>query len=232
MGFYGSGFNAWGVQTNQKYLSAMAVLAVKGQELASIDSGRALDRFLAALRYSLRTHLTGDMSGSDGSQWGRTWISALGIERMMHGVIGAMDCLDDEDRERLQRMMCDEADWNLFDHERHGRKGVRANVWGASGENNPESNLWVGCHLWRTAQMYPEHPHAGDWTEAAHDFLINSVSVQSDADNADIVAGRPVKRSGSRAPISFRTTRLTIIPTSMWGIWPSACPTRQFCTST
>jgi len=37
IGCYGSGFNYWGVQTNQKYLAAMAVLAVKGENVPGLD---------------------------------------------------------------------------------------------------------------------------------------------------------------------------------------------------
>ena len=88
LGCFGSGYNSWGVQTNQKYLGAMAVLATHPEldEAAAGCSREAiLDRALRALRYSLATHVSGDHHCSDGTRWGHTWISALGIERMMHG---------------------------------------------------------------------------------------------------------------------------------------------------
>jgi len=192
IGCYGSGFNYWGVQTNQKYLAAMAALAVKGENVPDLDRQWALDRALGALRYSLRTHHTGDLDRTDGSRWGRTWISTLGTERMMHGVILLQPHLANDDRRRLREMMCDEADWQCYHHERGGKKGPLGNVWGNSGANNPESNIWVGAHLWRTAQTYPDHPHASDWQELAHRYLINGVSVEGDATDQTIVAGKPV----------------------------------------
>jgi hypothetical protein len=187
LGCYGSGYGAWGVQTNQKYVSVMAVLG----HFAKDD--RAAGRALAALRYSLRTHLSGDRNATDGARWGHTWISPLGIERMMHGVTLLEGRFEAEDHQRLAAMLTSEADWQAFSHQRGSMKGVQGDVWGTSGKNNPESNIWVGALLWRVAAMYPEHPHAGQWREAAHRFLMNGVSIEADAADQTVVAGRAVR---------------------------------------
>lgn len=178
-GFYGTGYNAWGVQTVQKHLAASAVL---GQVT---DDRRATHRALAALRFSLASHVSaeGPVKCSDGTRWGRTWISPLGIERMMFGVRALGPHLTDADHAALRRVLVSEADWHMTAHERHGHRGVQADKWNHTGRNNPESNLWVGAILWRAAAMYPDTPQAPAWRETAERFLFNGVSVETDADH-------------------------------------------------
>ncbi len=196
-GCYGTGYNAWGEQTNQKYLSAMAVVADAddaASDPAQADLAvKARERALAALRFSLHSHIAGGGTCTDGTPWGHTWISALGIERMMHGVYILRPHFTDEDHTNLRRMLVSEADWLLHHHRRGSQQGVFADPWNHTGKNVPESNLWNGALLWRTAMMYPDHAHADDWQEQAHRFLMNAVSIPHDAHDATLVAGKPVK---------------------------------------
>lgn len=173
LGCYGSGYNSWGVQTNQKYLAGLSALAARGDELAR-------ERALAALRFSLATHHTGDARCTDGSRWGRTWISALGIERMMFAIPLLDPFLTDADRATLHRVLADEAHWLCSDFCRGSQRGIVAGQWNASGCNQPESNLWNGAILWRAAAMMPRHPEAALWRDTARTFLVNSVSVPDD----------------------------------------------------
>ena len=69
-----------------------------------------------------------------------------------------------------------------------------ADVWNSSGKNAPESNLWNGAILWRTAAMVPDHPAAAEWQERAHTFLVNSVSVAVDAADETMLAGKQVRQ--------------------------------------
>lgn len=190
-GFYGTGFNSWGVQTNQKYFSALAILAAHPDSPA--DTTWATQRALAALRFSLSSHVSGDGFCSDGTQWGHTWISALGIERMMFAVHALREQLSEDDRAALRRVLCSEADYLLHDYTRGRSAKITGNVWNESGENVPESNLWNGALLWRTAATFPDHPRCDEWKERAHCFLINAVSVPDDETNETIVAGKPVR---------------------------------------
>jgi len=195
LGCYGTGYNTWGVQTNQKYLGAMAALAVLGEEESSISQGTrewARERALAALRYSLRSHVSGDRTRTDGSRWGHTWISGLGIERMMYGVYLLEPYLAEEDRAGLRRVLTSESDWILHDLRRGRHEGVVAGLWAESGRNVPESNVWNGAILWRAAAMYPDHPQAAAWRESAHRLFINAVSVEDDAQDERVVAGKPI----------------------------------------
>lgn len=196
LGCYGTGYNWWGVQTNQKYLAAMAILAAHGGSVGA-DTGRALQRALAALRFSLASHVArSEATGvtcTDGKAWGQTWISALGIERMMHGLAAIHRHLTDDDRAALRQVITNEAEWLYSSHRRGDHHGVFADLWNASGENAPESNIWNGALLWRAAAMYPEHPQAHAWRERAHEFLINGVSVPDDAESELVLADKPVK---------------------------------------
>jgi hypothetical protein len=190
-GFYGTGFNSWGVQTNQKYFATLATLATHPASPA--DRQWAKDQALAALRFSLASHKSSEGRCSDGTQWGHTWISALGIERMMFAVHALREELNDTDHEALQRMLCSEADYLLCNYSRGKWNDITGNVWNDTGQNAPESNLWNGALLWRAAVSYPDHPRANDWKERAHRFLINAVSVPGDEYNETLVAGKPVR---------------------------------------
>lgn len=192
-GCFGTGYNHWGVQTNQKYLAAMAVLAALGENDEGLDRQWALERALAALRFSLESHHSGPSSCTDGSQWGHTWISALGLERMMHGAALLRPHLGERELEGLQRVLTSEADWLLTSHTRGKHHGVFGDPWNHSGKNAPESNLWNGALLWRTAVLYPAHPHAEDWREQALLFMINGVSVPADEKDDRILDGKAIR---------------------------------------
>jgi hypothetical protein len=190
-GWYGTGYNNWGVQTNQKYCGAMAVLSALGPEPRR---PRALDRALAALRFSLDSHVSGSGACSDGTRWGHTWISALGIERMMHGVALLETHLDSGLSTGLRRVLTSEAEWLATSHRRGDQHGVVGDVWAASGRNAPESNLWNGALMWRAAVRYPDDPRAPTWREQALLMMINGVSVAADADDRRIVDGLPIRQ--------------------------------------
>ncbi len=189
LGCFGSGYNSWGVQTNQKFLGACAVLAADpelDEEAAGRGRGELLDRALRALRFSLASHVSGDHHCSDGTQWGHTWISALGVERMMHGVDAIAEQMTEEDHEGLRRMLVSESD-ALLDLE------VTATKWAADGGNRPESNIWNGALLARVCMMYPDEPRVEAWMEKGHRFLVNGISIEADAEDGTIIAGRPIK---------------------------------------
>ncbi|HIT76845.1 MAG TPA: hypothetical protein IAA98_14795 [Candidatus Avipropionibacterium avicola] len=190
VGHFGTGYNAWGVQTNQKYLGTLAHLA--SGAVPGVDQQWALDRAVAALRYSTRTHLSGPDRAVDASQWGHTWISVLGIERMMFALDRLGDQLGEQDRADLERMLASEADWLAVEHQRGDQHGVVAGQWASSGRNVPESNLWNGSLLWRTAARQPDHPRAEQWREKAIEFMVNGVSVSADADSDQVLDGHRV----------------------------------------
>jgi hypothetical protein len=191
-GVYGTGYNGWGVQTTQKYLAALAALAHYGNDAAGVDVEWARERALAALRFNFASHKSGSFHCTDGTQWGHTWISALGIERMMFGVHLLRPHFTDQDETALQKMLVSEADWLLHDYHRGNKIGIKATQWASDGGNDPESNIWNGALLWRVSQMYPFHQNAAAWQERASCFLINGVSIPDDAQNTKIIDAKPV----------------------------------------
>lgn len=182
IGFYGTGYNHWGVQTNQKYLAAMAMLGHR------TGDKHATSRAMAALRFSLRSHVSAkdqpdSIACMDNTYWGCTWISALGVERMMFAVHALEPHLTDHDKRALKRMLTAEANWQHEHHHRGKHHGVTADKWNHTGKNNPESNIWNGALLWRTAVMYPQHPQAHHWRDKAESFLFNGISIDADTDH-------------------------------------------------
>lgn len=192
-GYFGTGYDAWGVQTVQKYVASMATLATSAHPQAADIREWALQRALAALRYNLATHKSGPLCCTDGSKWGHTWISALGIERMMHGVLRIIPMLTHDDCASLRRVLISEARWSYQDHSRYPARGVFGSRWAKDEKNAPESNIWTGALLWRVASMYPEHPESVAWKQRACAYFINGISVPDDEFNEKIVDGLPVK---------------------------------------
>jgi len=190
LGCFGTGFNSWGVQTNQKYVGAVAALALDpAADEAAIGLSREhlLCRALAALRYDLATHISGTLRRTDDTQWGHTWISGLGLERMMHAVDHLDEHLTDEDRDALRRVLTSEAAWLYESYP------VRGDRWNESHANVPESNYWNGAILLRAAMMYPDAAQRDAWTERGLEFLTSAISVPADAADETLLDGRPVR---------------------------------------
>ncbi len=187
---YGPGYLHWGVQSNWNYAAALATLTVQSDVA---DAAKWRDQAVSALRYALATHVTGKLFGNDGKQWGHTWISTLGIERAMHGIYHLLPHLTDEDAAALRRVFVSEANWLYREARRGNHAGVVAGKWGSSGKNAPESNIWCGSFLWRIAHAYPDEPDVAAWKERAHEYFINGISIEADAGDSSLVAGKPIR---------------------------------------
>lgn len=189
LGCYGPGYLTWGVQSNLNYAGAIATLAMK---TTPPNKAKWRDRALSAMRFALATHVTGRRPGNDGKPWGNSWISMLGIERAMHGLSAMAGEFSTSDHDDLRRVLISEADWLLLHAANEKNAGVGAGLWSSSEHNEPESNIWSGSLLWRVAGMYPEEAHAAAWKDQAHRYLVNGVSVEADALDSTLIAGRPV----------------------------------------
>ena len=189
---YGTGYDAWGVQTNQKAMSALAVLSTD-PELDEVRIGMSRDELTEhakrLLRFSLESHKVGTFRCTDGRSWGHTWISALGIERMMHAVDELEGVLTDSDRDLLRRVLCSECDWltDCYVRSASGEPGVIKA--GLVSNNDPESNLWNGVLLCRTAMMYPDAPRAAEYWDKGLSFILAGISIEEDAESDEVVDG-------------------------------------------
>jgi hypothetical protein len=186
---YGVGYhNHWAIQANATAFTAFACLAADPDtdcRRTGQSRDELLDTALGLLRFTLRGHLAGGGSCVDGQAWGHSWISALCQERMMHGVEAIAQALNARDLDDLHAMLVSEADWLLDQYP------IVAALTGP--ENRPESNMWNGALLCRTATLYPEAPRAAEYREKAHGFLLNAISIPSDAQCETVVAGRPLR---------------------------------------
>jgi hypothetical protein len=183
---YGTGYNGWGVQTQQKALAALAVLAADpefDEARAGVSRDVLRERALDLLRFTLESHIEGSYHCTDGASWGHTWISALGVERMMHGMEALEPHLTDDDRNLLCAVLLSESAW-LLEH-----YPVEA---GPVERNKPESNIWNGALLHRAAALYPDDPRAAAFREKGTRFLLNGISLPDDASSAQLVDGRPL----------------------------------------
>ncbi|MBQ7039269.1 MAG: hypothetical protein IJN39_01745, partial [Clostridia bacterium] len=172
---YGTGYGGWAVQTNQKALAAIAVLGVK------TNNHDAIEKALGMLRFSLRTHIEGDMVCLDGKKWGHTWISILGIERMMHAIYLLIPYMTEDDKALMEKVFVSECEWICDNHP------ILANPDASSKHNAPESNMWNGAFLYRVAKMYPHIPRAKDFIEKGEAFMLNALSIESDVGKDGVV---------------------------------------------
>lgn len=185
---YGSGgSDHWSVQSNLKALAALAVLAADKDfqpARAQVARDQLLDQARDCLRFALHTHHSGEGTCTDGKSWGHSWISALGLERVFHGIEALRPHLEDDDHAAIARLVASEADWLLTSYD------VKA---GQVEDNKPESNLWNGILLHRAAILAPDHEHAEVWKEEGTRFLLNGISHPDDATSETMVAGKAVK---------------------------------------
>lgn len=188
LAYYGDGTNGWGCQTNLKAFTAFAILATSdhlNETNTGLSREKLLELTLSMLRYSLESHKVGSYhtTDSDTFRWGHTWISALGVERMMHAVMEIRDYLSPHDHELLRAMLISESDWLL------DKYPITA---GLADNNHPECNMWNGAILYRTAMMYPDAPRSEEYIEKSKVFFANSMSMESDETNPEILDGKPM----------------------------------------
>ena len=184
---YGPGFHTnWGIQTHAKATSSFAVVACLEEiDLSSISISREelIKTTLSMIRYFLRTHLTGDIDCTNGGKWGHSWIYALSVERIFHAFELFEDYMNDDDKARLKAMMISEGDYLLENY----------TILAGLVENNmPESNIWNGAILYRTAVLYPDAPNANRYMEKAYQFFANGISAEADENSNQIVGGKRI----------------------------------------
>ena len=168
----------WAVQANMTAFSALAVLAMSPEleeKNISVSRSELQKTALKLLRYSIRTHKSGTEYCTNNQQWGLSWISGLSLERMRHGYEAIEELLEDDDRNAMRRIMEAESNFLLDEYEIKAGFGYY--------ENKPESNLWNGAVLLRTATYYPDFERKNECLQKAMGFFANGISVPSDAES-------------------------------------------------
>ena len=198
--YYNTGESGhWAVQSNQQVAGALACLAENPEILAEAGAEQDADELrelaLSMMRYSIRTHVTGDLTCTDGQQWGRHWISVLGLERATPGLsLLRRRCFTAEDEERFRALVAAECEYRMNEYE------VVAAPDASTGRNKPESNIWNGAFLLRAASVYPStlptstrHSSLVTRHSRGTQFLLNGLSFPEDATDETLVLGRPVR---------------------------------------
>lgn len=185
--YYGTGEAAhWAVQSNFNVAGGMAILAEYSKN--PVLAKEANDLALKLFRYNLYTHKTNSMKNSCGSQWGGSWISILGLERMSAAHLILERSLTKKDQTAFKKLRCYEADWLLENYP------VVADIEGYySGNNKPESNYWNASFLFKTAMDYPDLPNREIYLERACALFLNSISIPADAKSNKKFRGKPLK---------------------------------------
>ena len=187
---YGTGeSHHWAVQTNMNAFAALAVLVTSldlDEKVIGMSRKELLDITLKMLRYTLRTHLSGEKFCSNNKQWGHSWISVLALERMMHGFDAVQEFISEDDKLAMRRILESESNNILDNYE------IVAGI--ENSKNKPESNIWNGALLLRTAAYYHDTPRKDEYLQKATRFFINGISIPSDKDLTEIFNGKAVQK--------------------------------------
>jgi hypothetical protein len=212
MKFYGEGTGQhWALQTNNNAFAAYAVLAADPDtDYRIIGSSRdeLVGNALGMLRYTLSTHQSGPLSTIDGRKWGHNWISPLCIERMVHGIEAMDEFLTSKDRTNWLRVLASESEWLVEQYEIQAGIGELSNKLTAHkfyfqddlhtvdkhSPNKPENNIWSGCLLYRASLLIFDEKIKSKYLERARQFLLNGISVPSDAKSDRLYGGRPLSQ--------------------------------------
>ena len=189
IGWYGiNTCDSWMIQSNLNIAGALFALSEEPELPGAILSQDELRSYaLKIFRNVLQTHRVGGKKGPEGKCWGNTWISVLGLERMAHTFDILQKYLNDEEKELFHNLCRSEADFLLADS-----FPVLAGIDAFEGKNKPESNIWNGSFLFRTAMNFPGHPQAAAWKNKATRFLLNGISIPDDRISQELFAGRPL----------------------------------------
>ncbi len=176
----------WSLQANNTAAAAFAVLAADPATdfpRAGMSRDEMHSWALRLIHFALTSHHAGGGAATDGQSWGHSWISALCLERLMHGLDALGPAMPEADRALLGRVLVSEADW-LLDH--------YDVVAGLVHHNKPESNIWNGCLLHRAARLIPDAPRRAAYLDKGTRFLLNGISLPADAESREVIAGRPL----------------------------------------
>ncbi len=186
LSYYGTGeAGHWAIQSNFNVAGALAVLANTAEDIP-LDKNELRDLALRLFRYNLSAHQTGNGHASCGNKWGCSWISILGLERMVAGQLALEPYFTDADRDAFRKLRLAEADFLLtYD--------IVAGMCADDKVNKPESNYWNGSFLYRVYIDYPDAPNRQAYLEKSCAFLLNAISHPLDAAGTDFYLGKELR---------------------------------------
>ena len=188
LAYYATGeADHWAMQSHLNICGVFAVAAEypEIERSTGISQDDLRETALKLFRYALRTHMTGDFLTTNGKQWGCHWISVLGLERMTRALNLLEPYMTADDLSRLREIRLCESRWRLNSYP------VVAGVEAETRCNKPESNMWNGGFLLRTAADYPDDPDCEAFRSKGIQFILNAICRESDLESDEIFSGKP-----------------------------------------
>ncbi|MCS7254881.1 MAG: hypothetical protein NZ781_12780 [Armatimonadetes bacterium] len=219
LGYFGDGrSDENGMRTLGNFILVYAYLATRADydpSVSGVSKDVIKERALSAIRYMIRTHLTGDLKCTDGRQWGNHWQSAWWTSRMLGGATLLWNELTDEERVKIQKVVVYEANRHI---------GLMPRV-GEYFDTKSEENAWDSEILAWALNLYPNHPNSEKWREAFNRLCLNTFSVESDMNDERIIEGKPLKEWVGGACVH---PDFTIENHGFFHICYMACPLHSF----
>ncbi len=183
-GYWGDGVSAGnqGIRAISDVVLTSASLIKYARAFSTAERKEALRKAVAAVRYCTTTHVTGSAKCVDGKQWGNSWQSGMWVGTLAFGAWLIWEELDPQLRQDFERVVAFEADRFL------GRKPPS----GRWSDSKAEENGWDLTCISIAANMFPSHPHAGDWKSKAAEYMVNVLSVAQDRQDKTVIDGHPV----------------------------------------
>lgn len=141
------------------------------------------DRGLALLRYLLATHGAGGGRCDDGRPWQGQWQSAYWAALAGEASWLWWDDLTPGERWLAARMIAAEAD----------RFAQATPPAALHDDSKGEENAWNSQILSLAGAMFPHHPQAAAWQEAAIRWMASSFARAADLARTDLVDGKPLR---------------------------------------
>jgi len=192
-GYWGDGVSIGneGIRTIVSMVLACATLLKYDDHLDAGTRRDLWDKTTAALRYVTATHRTGTQRCTDGKPWGATpqfgaesWQSGMWTGTLASGIWLIWDKLDATQQQAFERVIAWEND--ILSH--------RPPPTNFNGDTKAEENAWEVPCLVVGELMFPSHPHAAAWHEAALKYMMNTLSTEADTRDTSLVDGRPVNQ--------------------------------------
>lgn len=192
-GYWGDGVSVGngGIRTTASMLLASGALLKYDDGLAADERRDLLEKSTATLRYVTSTHVTGTQKCTDNKQWGATekfgsesWQSGMWTGTLSFGAWLIWERLDRPLQQAFERLVASECDIL-------SRRQPPNGLWL---DTKAEENGWEVPCLVLGELMFPSHPNAPAWHEAALRYMMNVLCTEADKQDATLVDGRPVSQ--------------------------------------
>lgn len=192
-GYWGNGVSSGneGIRAVGGMVLASETLLKYDNSLSEAERRELLKKATAALRYVTATHVTGTQKCPDGKPWGATekfgpesWQSGMWTGTLAFGAWLNWNKLDPALQQAIERVVAWED--NIL-----ARRDPPHGLWL---DTKAEENGWEVPCLVLGELMFPTHPRAAAWHDAALKYMMNTLCTESDTHDDRLVDGRAVSQ--------------------------------------